>query len=103
MRLGSEAREATTPDALNAEDAASRGSDAGQYGMRSVSVTGRAQGLAMSFGEGRFVALGEAGFLTAQVVRLSDGTETPFGLNVPGNDNRQLVLNIMHWLSGLLD
>jgi hypothetical protein len=23
------------------------------------------------------------------------------GINVPGCDNRQLALNIMHWLSGL--
>jgi hypothetical protein len=23
-------------------------------------------------------------------------------MNTPGNDNRQLALNIMHWLSGLL-
>jgi hypothetical protein len=26
----------------------------------------------------------------------------PFGMNRPGIDNRQLALNIMHWLSGLL-
>jgi hypothetical protein len=26
----------------------------------------------------------------------------PFGMNVPGIDNRQLALNIMHWLSSLL-
>ena len=24
------------------------------------------------------------------------------GMNVPGSDNRQLALNIMHWLSGVL-
>jgi hypothetical protein len=24
------------------------------------------------------------------------------GMNVPGNDNRQYALNVMHWLSGLL-
>jgi hypothetical protein len=103
LRFGTDAREAQTPDDLNKEDAASRGSDQGQYGARSVSIAGRAQGLAMTFGEGRVVALGEAGFLTAQVVRYPDGTEMRFGLNVPGTDNQQLVLNIMHWLSGLLD
>jgi len=25
-----------------------------------------------------------------------------FGMNRPGIDNRQLALNIMHWLSGML-
>jgi hypothetical protein len=25
-----------------------------------------------------------------------------FGMNHPGIDNRQLTLNIVHWLSGLL-
>jgi hypothetical protein len=24
------------------------------------------------------------------------------GMNVPGNDNKQYALNVMHWLSGLL-
>jgi hypothetical protein len=24
------------------------------------------------------------------------------GMNVPGNDDRQLALNVLHWLSGLL-
>ena len=26
-----------------------------------------------------------------------------FGMNVPGIDNRQMALNILHWLSGLLE
>ncbi len=64
-----------------------------------VSASGRAQGLALQFGEGRVVILGDAGMLTAQVNR--DGK--PFGMNLPGNDNKQLALNIMHWLSGLLE
>ena len=25
------------------------------------------------------------------------------GMNVPGYDNRQFLLNTLHWLSGLLD
>ncbi len=28
--------------------------------------------------------------------------ETRFGMNVPGNDDRQFALNALHWLSGLL-
>jgi hypothetical protein len=63
-----------------------------------VSASGRAQGLALRTGKGRVVVLGEAAMLTAQLA--SRGF--PFGMNVTGIDNRQLALNIMHWLSGLL-
>lgn len=64
-----------------------------------VSVGGQAQGLAFKFGKGRVVVLGEAAMLSAQIV----GPEKrPMGMNVVGNDNRQLALNIMHWLSGIL-
>lgn len=61
-----------------------------------------AQALAFDHGQGRVVVLGEAGMLSAQVVRFPDGRpETRFGMNVaPGN--AQFGLNIMHWLSGLL-
>ena len=62
-----------------------------------VPIPGRCQGLVMNFGKGRVVVLGEAAMLTAQI---EDGRK--FGMNVPGNDNRQFALNIMHWLSGLL-
>jgi hypothetical protein len=64
-----------------------------------VPAAGRAQGLAFKFGKGRVVVLGEAGMLSAQV---SGPDKRPMGMNVPGSDNRQLALNIMHWLSGLL-
>lgn len=53
----------------------------------------------VKFGQGRVVVLGEAGMLTAQL----DDKKRPFGMNCPGIDNKQLALNIMHWLSGLLD
>ncbi len=55
---------------------------------------GKAQGLTFPHGKGRVVILGEAGMLTAQVSR-----GKPFGMNLPGNDNRQFALNVMHWLS----
>ena len=64
-----------------------------------VSAAGRAQGIAMSFGKGRVIVLGEAGMLSAQVV---GAQQMKFGMNRPGIDNRQLALNIMHWLSGKL-
>lgn len=65
---------------------------------RQMSAAGRAQGVALKFGKGRVVVLAEAAMLTAQVAPRG----FRFGMNVPGIDNRQLALNIMHWLSGLL-
>jgi hypothetical protein len=64
-----------------------------------ASAAGRAQGIAMEFGKGRVIVMGEAGMLSAQVV---GPQQTKFGMNRPGIDNRQLALNIMHWLSRLL-
>jgi hypothetical protein len=68
-------------------------------GNKEVAAAGRAQGIAFRLGKGRVVVMGEAGMLTAQVTGRDN---QPFGMNIPGIDNRQLVLNIMHWLSGLL-
>ena len=68
-------------------------------GGEKKSVAGQAQGLAFKVGKGRVVVLGEAAMLSAQVA----GSENfRMGMNVPGNDDRQFALNIMHWLSGLL-
>jgi hypothetical protein len=67
--------------------------------QREVSAAGRAQAVALRFGKGRVVILGEAAMLTAQ---LTGPERSRFGMNLPGIDNRQLALNIMHWLSKLL-
>jgi hypothetical protein len=64
-----------------------------------ASAAGRAQGIAMTLGKGRVVVLGEAAMLSAQ---LAGPNQMKFGMNRPGIDNRQLALNLMHWLSGLL-
>jgi hypothetical protein len=64
-----------------------------------VSAAGRAQGIALKFGKGRVVVMGEAAMLSAQ---LAGADSEPMGMNVPGSDNRQLAINIMHWLSGIL-
>jgi hypothetical protein len=64
-----------------------------------ISAAGRAQGLALKFGKGRVIVMGEAGMLSAQ---LAGPQQLKFGMNRPGIDNRQLALNMMHWLSGLL-
>ena len=65
----------------------------------SVSAAGRAQAVALKFGKGRVVVQGEAAMLSAQV---SGAEKRTMGMNVPGNDDRQYVLNVMHWLSGVL-
>lgn len=63
-----------------------------------------AQGLAFDHGAGRVVVLGEAGMLSAQLIRYpadSGQADRRFGMNVaPGN--ARFGLNILHWLSGLL-
>ncbi|HUQ20587.1 MAG TPA: DUF4350 domain-containing protein [Gemmatimonadaceae bacterium] len=61
------------------------------------SATGRAQGVSLAFGGGRVVVLGEAAMISAQVTGVN--RRRKFGMNWPNNDNRQLVLNIAHWLS----
>lgn len=63
------------------------------------SAAGRAQGVALKFGKGRVVVLAEAAMMSAQVV---GPQKVKFGMNKPGTDNRQLALNIMHWLSRLI-
>ena len=65
----------------------------------SASAAGRAQAVALKFGKGRVVVQGEATMLSAQI---AGADKHPMGMNVPGNDDRQYALNVMHWLSGLL-
>jgi hypothetical protein len=67
---------------------------------KSVSAAGRAEGLALKVGNGRVVVLGEADMLSALLD--SPPANEPIGMNYPGIDNKQLTLNIMHWLSGLI-
>ncbi|MBD0372045.1 MAG: hypothetical protein ICV60_14485 [Pyrinomonadaceae bacterium] len=63
-----------------------------------VPAVGRSQGVAFKYGRGRVVVMGEAGVLSAQVQ--ADGV---FGMNDTRADNRQLTLNIIHWLSGVIE
>jgi hypothetical protein len=65
----------------------------------SMPVGGQAQGLAFKYGKGRVVMMGEAAMLSAQI---AGRNKFKMGMNAPGNDNRQLALNIMHWLTGAL-
>jgi hypothetical protein len=59
-----------------------------------------AQGVALEFGRSRVVVLGEAAVLSSQRFR-AGGQTVRLGMDYPGSDNRQLTLNILHWLSRL--
>jgi hypothetical protein len=65
-------------------------------------LDGRAQGIAMPFGRGRVAVFGEAAMFSAQVATI-DGKSFKAGMNVPGNDDRQFALNVMHWLAHLIN
>ena len=39
---------------------------------------------------------------TVSAAGRSQAQNVNFGMNYPGTDDRQLVLNVMHWLTGLL-
>ncbi len=75
---------------------------------KGVSAAGRAQGIALQLGKGRVVILGEAAMLSAQLLKGEPARSiigkdiVQMGMNRSDYDNRQLALNIMHWLSGLL-
>jgi len=88
------------PDSVAILKLSDTATDAPTYeSQTSVSAAGRAQAIALKFGKGRVLVQGEAAMLSAQI----SGTEKhQMGMNVPGNDNKQYVLNLMHWLSGLL-
>src|SRR5262245_22526631 len=74
--------------------------DANGQATSATPVAGRGQGLALKFGAGRVVVLAEADMLSALLGNPPENE--PIGMNYPGIDNKQLALNIMHWLSGLL-
>lgn len=60
--------------------------------------------LRCAVGKARVVVLGEAVVLSAQVI--AEPGKEPYmshGMNFPGLDNRQLALNILQWLSALLE
>ncbi len=60
-----------------------------------------AQGALLRHGNGRVAVFGEAAMFSAQI----DGRgRSPMGMNAPvASQNPQFLLNLMHWLSGLLD
>lgn len=105
LKLGNDAFDHPSPTVEQATQAP----DPGYAWMTAVqklpvsSARGRAVGVALRYGLGRVVILGEAAMLTAQVLR-REGGAPPFrmGMNVPGSDNQQFALNAVRWLSGVL-
>jgi hypothetical protein len=89
MKLSPNAGESGDPTVPEREDTIVRGKQAS--GPRANSAAGRAQGLAMTFGKGRVVMLGE--MLSAQIARMTENgkqVERKMGMNVPGHDDRNL-------------
>jgi hypothetical protein len=68
-----------------------------------VSAAGRSQGIAFAFGKGRVVVLGEAALISGQDTARPGYVIDRWGRHEPGIDARQFALNIMHWLSGLMN
>jgi uncharacterized protein (DUF2249 family) len=65
------------------------------------SVKGWSQGAYKKIGKGRIVVFGEAAMFSAQIVGLE---KFKMGMNNKvAPENHQLLLNIIHWLDGMLD
>jgi hypothetical protein len=62
---------------------------------RRIPADGRSQALALPYGNGRVVVLGEAAMFTIQ-----ENETGTVGFTVPGYDNRQFALNVVRWLTG---
>lgn len=66
-----------------------------------VAAGGWWQGAVARYGRGRIAVFGEAAMFTAQ---LAGPDRQPMGMNVPAAArNAQFALNLLHWLSGILD
>ena len=72
----------------------------GRNDPKPVPVTGHLQGAVLPFGKGRMAVFGEAAMFSAQ---LAGPDRQPMGMNSPeARQNPQFLLNVMHWLTGLL-
>ena len=59
-------------------------------------ATGRSMALAMPFGKGRVVVVGEAAMLTAQV---TNAGALQFGFQLPRSQDQRFAMNIVEWLA----
>ena len=69
--------------------------DEGEIGETMGKATGYSQGMTFRHGRGRVYASGEAAMFTAQ--------PNNWGMQQEGIDNEQYLLNIVHWLDGILE
>ena len=79
-----------------------------ETGTPSIPADGMLQGAVFRFGDGRVAVFGEAAMFSAQEQIRQKGKEAPqrrvMGMNHPeAAHNPQFLLNVMHWLSGLLE
>lgn len=103
MRIADGAYEAPSRKDVQAAGAGLNGSGPHEpLAQHGKPAGGRAQGLAMHFGKGRVAMFGEAAMFSAQLIKSPNGGEVRFGMNLPGTDDRQFLLNTLHWLSGAL-
>lgn len=64
-------------------------------------IKGWLQGATIKVGKGRVAVFGEAAMFSAQ---LAGPNKAPMGMNAPAaKQNPQFLLNVLHWLSGLLE
>lgn len=69
----------------------------------SIPAGGMLQGAVLSFGKGRVAVFGEAAMFSAQE-SIDKSGRTLMGMNRPdATQNSQFLLNVMHWLSGLIE
>lgn len=61
---------------------------------------GVSQALAGKVGEGRVIAFGDSNGFTAMNFEQDDGSSQSLGMNTAHHDWKQMVLNVLHWLSG---
>jgi hypothetical protein len=98
-----DARREATPEARKRADTTNVVNTPG-----AVTAVGRFQGIALSFGKGRVVVLGEAAMFGSQFVFGQDARQRGrdrlrLGLNRPDLDNQQFALNTMRWLARVLN
>jgi hypothetical protein len=94
---------------LALDEAKAKGPDAVVARIRHATpAAGRAQAVALKFGNGRVVVVGEAALFSAQILPgqppsgMAGGADFKFGMNTPGNDDKQFALNVLHWLSAAM-
>ena len=66
-----------------------------------ISIAGWSQGAVENFGKGKVAVWGEAAMFSAQI---AGQNKTKVGMNTPeAKHNYQLLLNVIHWLDGVIE